>query len=161
MMPIDIQINPELDLVLERWVPVSPARVWRAWTKPEELMQWFCPRPWKVVECKIDLRPGGQFMTVMQGPDGVRMPEGDGCYLEVIPERRLVFTDSLLPGYRPSGQSFMTGMLLLTPEGEGTRYVAIARHANPETRKQHEEMGFHHGWGAALDQLIELAQAQP
>lgn len=161
MIPIDITINPELDLVLERFVPVSPARVWRAWTTPEELMQWFCPRPWKVVECKIDLRPGGQFLTVMEGPDGTRMPPGDGCYLEVVPERRLVFTDSLLPGFRPSGQSFMTGVVILTPEGDGTRYTAIARHANPETQKQHEEMGFHHGWGAALDQLIEMAQAQP
>lgn len=46
----------------------------------------------------------------------------------------------------------------MEPEGGGTRYTAIARHGTPEARKRHEEMGFHEGSGAALDQLVELAK---
>ncbi len=157
----ELNINPELDLVLNRYIPVKPARVWRAWTRPEELMKWFCPRPWKVVECRIDLRPGGEFYTVMAGPDGVPMPAEAGCFLEVVHERLLRTTDALGPDYRPTGSGFMSAVVIMEPEGEGCRYIAVARHGNPETRKQHEEMGFHHGWGAALDQLIELAQSEP
>lgn len=151
-------IDPKLDLVLERTVPVSPAKVWRAWTEPEQLKKWFCPRPWQVTECDIVLRPGGRFFTVMEGPNGEVSP-GEGCYLEVVPNERLVWTDWLLPGFRPAGKGFMVGMLLLEPDGAGgTRYTAIARHADPESAEQHAAMGFHHGWGAALDQLVELAQ---
>ena len=55
----DYTPNADLDLVLERTVPVAPARVWAAWTEPELLLQWFTPAPWKTVSCDLDLRPGG------------------------------------------------------------------------------------------------------
>ena len=75
----------------ERVVDVPVERVWAAWTEPELLMQWFTPRPWTTSECEIDLRAGGKFRTVMRGPQGERH-DTSGCYLEVIPNRRLVFT---------------------------------------------------------------------
>jgi uncharacterized protein YndB with AHSA1/START domain len=94
--------NPTLDLILERVVPVSPDRVWRAWTDPEQLKQWFCPRPWRTTHCQIDLRPGGLFRTVMQSPEGQDMEPNTGCYLEVVPNERLVWTGALEPGFRPA-----------------------------------------------------------
>ncbi len=120
-------------------------------------MQWFTPRPWKTTECDIDLRPGGVFRTVMQSPDGEEF-ENPGCYLAVEPGRRIVFTDALGPGYRPQPEPFMTAEILIEPEGNGTKYRAIARHADPEARAKHEEMGFAEGWGTALDQLVEFAR---
>ncbi|MNX36583.1 hypothetical protein D3C86_668720 [compost metagenome] len=147
-------IDPRLDLVLERVVDVPPSLVWKAWTTPEHLMKWFCPLPWTTVECEIDLRPGGIFRTVMCSPEGEIQPAGAGCYLEVVENERLVWTDALLPGYRPSGAPFFTGMLLLEPHGTGTKYTAIALHKDEESCKQHAEMGFHQGWGTALDQLV-------
>lgn len=152
------RIDPELDLVLEREVDVPPELVWRAWTEPEHLKQWFTPRPWETIECEIDLRPGGVFSTTMRSPEGEVMPSSPGCYLEVIEHRRLVFTDGLGPGYRPKGSGFMTAAILLEPTASGTRYTAIAKHANAEGMKQHEDMGFLQGWGTALDQLVELAK---
>ena len=150
-------IDPDLDLVLERTIPVPPHAVWDAWTTPAQLMQWFTPRPWTTTACDIDLRPGGTFRTVMRSPDGEEF-DNTGCYLEIDTGRRLVFTDALGPGYRPQPQPFMTAEILIEPADGGTRYRAIARHVDPEGRAKHEEMGFLDGWGTALDQLVEFVQ---
>jgi uncharacterized protein YndB with AHSA1/START domain len=76
--------DPALDLVLERTIDVPPALVWKAWTVPEHVCKWFCPAPWTVSECQIDLRPGGLFRTVMRSPEGEAFPNV-GCDLEVVP----------------------------------------------------------------------------
>ena len=125
-----LPFNAETDLLLERVVDVPRERVWRAWTEPALLMQWFCPLPWKTVECEIDLRPGGNFNTVMQSPEGERFPNA-GCYLEVVPQERLVWTDALVAGFRPSargylttdGGFYLTAALTLTSIGDSTRYI--------------------------------------
>ncbi|HRP62336.1 MAG TPA: SRPBCC family protein [Phycisphaerales bacterium] len=152
------EIDPELDLVLERAVDVSPALVWKAWTEPEHLKRWFTPAPWTTVDCKIDLRPGGIFSTTMRSPEGVVQPASTGCFIEIVEHRRLVWTDALGPGYRPAPEPFMTALILLAPEGTGTRYTAIAKHADPVKRRQHEAMGFHSGWSTALDQLVAMVK---
>ncbi len=150
-------VDPDLDLLLERTVPVSPRAVWDAWTIPEQLVRWFAPRPWTTAACDIDLRPGGGFGTVMRSPEGEESG-GVGCYLVVEDGRRLVFTDALGPGYRPNPSPFFTAEILIEPDGDGTRYRVIARHADREAKKKHEEMGFHDGWNAALDQLVEMVR---
>jgi len=157
---LPIRLNPELDLVLERVVDVPKELVWKAWTVPEHLMRWFTPAPWKTVECTIDLRPGGLFYTVMQSPEGEKFP-GSGCYLEVVENQKLIWTDAMIQDYRPAAQpndcinSFFTAMLFLESQGTGTKYTAIALHNSLENRKNHEEKGFHDGWGKALDQLVD------
>lgn len=158
-------INPKTDLVLERVVDVSPELVWKAWTVPKHLMPWFCPKPWQVVECEIDLVPGGKFYTVMQGPDGTRMPPGSGCYLEVVPNRRLVWTSALEPGWRPQSSPdapfLFTCILTFEPHGKGgCKYTAIAMHKDEQSAEAHSKMGFHQGWGTALDQLVDYMKGQ-
>jgi len=152
-------IDPRLDLVLERTIDVSPELVWMAWTQPERLKKWFTPAPWTTVDCEIDLRPGGVFRTVMRSPEGRDFPSL-GCYLEIVPQRKLVWTDALEAGYRPSRQdphlSFrFTASVLLEPHGKGTKYTAIAMHGDEASRKKHDDMGFQAGWGKALEQLVE------
>lgn len=152
-----MKIDARRDLVLERVVDVSPELVWKAWTEPEHVVKWFTPEPWSTTECQIDLRPGGIFRTVMRSPEGEDFPNV-GCYLEIVPNRKLVWTDALEEAYRPalpSPHGFrLTAALLLEPQGKGTKYTAIAMHGDAEGRKKHEEMGFHEGWGKALDQLV-------
>jgi uncharacterized protein YndB with AHSA1/START domain len=150
-------IDPRLDLELIREVPVKPDLVWKAWTTPELVKQWFTPKPWETTECEIDLRPGGKFRTVMRSPEG-EQADSAGCYLEIVPNERLVWTSALAPGWRPqAGEMPFTAIIELEPTADGgTRYRAIAKHQDPEDAAQHEEMGFSQGWGAALDQLVEL-----
>jgi uncharacterized protein YndB with AHSA1/START domain len=154
---IPFKPDPKLDLVLERVIDVPPELVWAAWTKPEHIKKWLTPAPWTTVDCEIDLRPGGMFRSVMRSPEGQDFPN-IGCFLEVVPNRRLVWTDALLPGYRPSDNPFMTAVIDIEPQGKGTRYTATAIHRDEAARKKHEEMGFHEGWGKALDQLVALAK---
>lgn len=153
---IEPEFDPELDLVLERVVDVPPEKVWLAWTRPEHLKRWFTPAPWTTVEVEIDLRPGGVFRSVMRSPEGEEFPN-IGCCLEVVENRRLTFTDALGPGFRPTENPFFTAIVTMEPEGSGTRYVARAIHGTASDRTKHEEMGFHEGWGKALDQLVEVA----
>ena len=149
--------DPKLDLVLDRVIDVRRELVWAAWTKPEHLSKWFTPAPWTVTACEIDLRPGGIFRTTMRSPEGGEFPLV-GCYLEVVPNERLVWTDALLPGYRPAAKPFITAIITLEPHGKGTRYIATALHRDEGERKRHEEMGFSKGWGTALDQLVAHAR---
>lgn len=152
--------DPKLDLLLERDVDVRPDSVWDAWTEPEQLMKWFTPAPWLTVGCEIDLRPGGIFRTVMRSPDGAEF-DNDGCYLDVVPNARLVWTSALGPGFRPHGQNNelpFTAVISIEPSAIGTKYSALVMHPDQATSAKHAEMGFHEGWGAAFDQLIELVQ---
>lgn len=158
-------VDPGLDLVLDRVVPTPRHLVWRAWTDPEQLRTWFCPRPWQTVRAEIDLRPGGRFLTVMRSPDGQEFP-GTGCYLAVEPESRLVWTSALGAGFRPNATPIgeaaflFTAVLTFTDVDGGTRYRVEALHADPAGRAAHAAMGFAEGWSLALDQLIE-AMATP
>jgi uncharacterized protein YndB with AHSA1/START domain len=149
--------DPKLDLVLERVVDVPRELVWAAWTKPEHIVHWFAPKPWTTTHCEIDLRPGGIISFTMRSPEGKDFPS-TGCILEVVPQERLVWTDALLPGYRPSEKPFFTAVIALEKQGKGTRYTATAIHRDAAGRKQHEEMGFHEGWGQCLDQLVAYSK---
>jgi uncharacterized protein YndB with AHSA1/START domain len=151
--PSSPQPDPRLDLVLQREIDVPRELVWAAWTHPEHLAKWFAPAPWTITECEIDLRPGGMLRFVMRSPEGQDFPNV-GCYLEIVPNERLVWTDALLPGYRPSEEPFFTAVVTLEPRGSGTLYTAVAMHRDEAGRTKHEEMGFHEGWGMVLDQLV-------
>ncbi len=148
--------DPSLDLELIRYTKLPRALLWRCWTEPEHLMPWFVPAPWKITDCEIDLRPGGVFSSTMLSPEGEKFPNM-GCYLEVVKHEKLVWTDALLPGYRPSEKPFMTAVLTFEDHPDGTKYVARALHRSGEDRKKHEDMGFEHGWGTVWEQLLVYA----
>ncbi|HLL31966.1 MAG TPA: SRPBCC domain-containing protein, partial [Allosphingosinicella sp.] len=124
----------------------------------------FAPKPWTAA-VEWDLRPGGRMFTQMRGPDG-QGEAGEGVFLEVVPARRVVFTNTFRPGWVPqslSGEGCdfpMVGIFEFEAEGSGTRYTARSLHWDEESRSKHESMGFEEGWGLCTAQLAELAEAE-
>jgi uncharacterized protein YndB with AHSA1/START domain len=143
------------ELVITRLINAPREKVYRAWTEPELMKQWFTPRPWTTPVVETDVRPGGASYILMRGPDGNEFPNR-GVYLEVVPNERLVFTDAYTQAWEPSDKPFMTVVLTFENVGGKTRYTARARHWTVADREAHEKMGFEPGWNKAADQLEEL-----
>lgn len=150
------------DLIFERHTDLTCAQIWRAWTTPDLICEWFCPLPWKVTECQIDLRPGGHFRTVMCSPERASFPHV-GCYLEIVPFEKLVWTNALQPGYAPATEvsPMITAIISMTSTSQGTHYHARALHKDENDRAAHDAMGFQAGWGKAFDQLEALMKRTP
>lgn len=144
------------ELNISRLVDVSPEVLYRCWTDPELVVQWFTPAPWKTASCENDLRVGGRNEIVMESPEGERFPN-QGIFLVLDPPHRIVVTDALLEGWIPSEKPFMVSEMTFEREGDQTRYTARANHWNPDDCQNHRNMGFYEGWNKALDQLLEVA----
>ena len=143
------------ELVLTRLIDAPPEKVYRGWTEPALLKQWFAPLPFTTPVAELDVRPGGANLIVMRAPDGTDMPNR-GVYLEVVPNQKLVFTNAYTQAWEPSDKPFMTVILTFENEGGRTRYTARVRHWSDADRETHEKMGFHKGWGQCADQLAAL-----
>ena len=162
-------VDPKKDLVLTRVVEASAPDLWKAWTTPQILEEWFCPRPYGAKVVSMDLRPGGAFLVNILGPDRQVIEEAPGCFLEVIPHQRLTWTSGLLPEFRPLpsqqqkrvdiGFRFTAAISLEELGPATTRYTAHAMHEDEEAARTHEKMGFHEGWGIALDQLLAVVKS--
>ena len=143
------------DLILTRVIDAPRDKLFRAWTEPELLKQWFAPLPWTTPTVDTDVRVGGATLIVMRGPDGSEFPNR-GVYLEVIKNERLVFTDAFNRAWEPSEKPFMTVILTFEELEGGTRYTARVRHWTVADREAHEKMGFHEGWPICTEQLAAL-----
>lgn len=143
------------DLTLTRIIQAPPEKVFQAWTDPALLRRWFAPAPYTTPSAEMDVRPGGASRIVMRAPDGTEIP-CHGVYLEVVPNKRLVFTDAFVNAWEPSGKPFMTVIVTFEDLGGRTKYTAQVRHWSVEDRETHEKMGFHQGWGQCADQLAAL-----
>jgi uncharacterized protein YndB with AHSA1/START domain len=143
------------ELAISRFIKAPPAVVWKAWSTPEHLEKWWIPAPIECQVVKLDLRPGGGFETRMrEGGDGEFQPHVEGCFLEVVPEARLVFTTVLAEGWRPVEPWLaLTAIITFEAETDGTRYASRVLHKTDADAQKHEEMGFQDGWGTAIDQL--------
>ena len=145
------------ELVLTRLIDAPRERLFRCWTEPELLKQWFAPLPYTITHAELDVRSGGSNYIVMRSPEGQDMPLR-GVYLEVVPNERVVFTDAYTRPWEPSDKPFFTGIITFEDEGGKTRYTARARHWTVEDCEAHAKMGFHEGWGQCADQLAALAK---
>jgi uncharacterized protein YndB with AHSA1/START domain len=146
------------ELVLTRLIDAPRAKLFRCWTEPNLLKQWFAPTPYTTPVAEVDVRVGGASNMVMRSPDGQEIP-CPGTYLEVVPDRKLVFTDAYTGDWVPkNGKPFMTAIITFDDEDGKTRYTARVRHWSADDKKTHEDMGFHPGWGQCADQLAALAK---
>ncbi|MFO1056084.1 MAG: SRPBCC domain-containing protein [Dongiaceae bacterium] len=139
--------QPSLTLV--RRIRATPARVYAAWTAPEQVARWFGPDAGPVLSAETDVRPGGRFRIVFRTQDG-EQHDVRGRYREVEAERRLVFTWQWVTF--PDRESLVT--IELRPVPEGTELTLThARFFDEAVRDAHRQ-----GWGGALDKLQALLE---
>ena len=81
------------DFVIERTLDAPRNLVWRAFTAPEHMKQWWGPKGFKVFHSKMDLRPGGTYHYGMKAPNGSDM-WGRFVYREIAPKDRIVVITS-------------------------------------------------------------------
>ena len=153
----DISQPDPRSLTLTRVIHAPAQKLFDCWTKPELLTKWFTPPPYIVPHAETDLRVGGITLIVMRSPEGVEFPNR-GVYLDVVPGKKIVFTDAYTEAWIPSEKPFMTATIEFIDQGDGTTlYKATVLHWTQEDKESHEKMGFHQGWGIATDQLAALA----
>jgi uncharacterized protein YndB with AHSA1/START domain len=136
-------------LTLERFDPVAPEKVWRAWTDPQALSRWFGPGgPQPVSLAELDVRVGGRFRVVFGGAEGGEH-EVQGVYREVVPNRRLAFTWTW-PRTTPERASLVT--IELRKAGRGTELVFThAQHVDEKVRDGHRQ-----GWSESFAKLEQF-----
>ena len=147
--------DPTLDFAIERFIDAPTRLVWDALTQPEHLKAWYMPKAWgRVVRAELDVRPGGIFSVDIAAGDGPAVPNV-GCFLDVVPKQRLVWTSMLFPGYRPAvfDDIPITAIVSMESVGTGTRYVFTALHRSVADCETNRTSGFLQGTEIAVDQF--------
>ncbi|SEP47240.1 SRPBCC domain-containing protein [Amycolatopsis saalfeldensis] len=153
-------MNPDLDLGLDRIIRAPRKQVWNAWTEPANLAQWWIPAPMQCRVERLEVRPGGAFVTLMSDDGSTFVPHLDACFLVVDEYERIVFTNAITSDWRPASPAPvpMTAEIVLLDHPDGTDYRVTVRHGDPAARERHADLGFADGWGTTTGQLARLAQ---
>ncbi|MDV3126524.1 SRPBCC domain-containing protein [Mycobacterium sp. 21AC1] len=154
-------MNPDLDLRVERIIRAPRKVVWEAWTNPDSLAQWWLPAPMSCRVERLEVRPGGAFVTQMSDDGHSFVPHLDACFLLVDEFERMVFSNAVDSQWRPANPDpvAMTAEVSLHDHADGTDYRIVARHGDPTARDRHAELGFAEGWGTVADQLARFAES--
>jgi len=154
-------VNPDLDLSLQRVIGAPREAVWRAWADPSRLKQWWVPAPTVARVDRLELRPGGAFVTRMSDDGDVFVAHMDALFIVVDDHERLVFTNAIDSEWRPANPTVaMTAEITFGEHPDGTDYRVVVRHGDPAARARHEELGFMDGWGSVTEQLAALAEGE-
>ncbi|GAA0985271.1 SRPBCC family protein [Acrocarpospora macrocephala] len=155
-------MNPDLDLALERVIRAPRAVVWGAWTDPSRFEKWWVPAPAVCRVDRLDVRPGGAFVTRLSEDGREFVPHMNASFLVVDELERIVFTNAIDSAWRPANPAPvpMTAEITLSDHPDGTDYRVIVRHGDPAARARHEELGFAEGWGSVTKQLAGVAESQ-
>lgn len=157
------------DFVVTRVIAATPAQVFRAWTEPAALAQWFGPRTFTTHVTAMDVRPGGAWRVVMRSPDGVDYPL-KGTYLDVVPSSRLVYTDdweehppewhAVLQNAIGAAPPPRGSLVTVTFEAEGakTRLTLRVHFASAVVRDAMAKMGMDEVWPDNIGRLEAVAQ---
>ncbi len=167
-------MNSEQGIVIERMFDASPELVWKAWTDPELVKQWWGPEGFTAPSIKIDLRVGGKYIYAMRGPEGSEWDKvmySAGVYKEIVPNEKMVVTnyfsdengDKLPPltfGQDPNFPDEMTVTVLFEEVEDGKTKLSLI-YPKPETKEHMEAMlksGMKEGWNSSLDKMAKVLQ---
>lgn len=132
---------------IERLIDAPREEVFRAWTDPEVLSRWWGPGEFTTAHAEVDLRPGGEYLLIMQPPEGDAMHLG-GTFHEVVAPERLVYSWRWARGWPDPAESIVT--VEFEDLGERTRVVLI--HGGLEDSPAGPGP-YRMGWDSGLDKL--------
>ncbi|MBX9830057.1 MAG: SRPBCC domain-containing protein [Xanthobacteraceae bacterium] len=141
-------------VVFNRLLDAPRSAVFRAWTDPKELAQWWGPKGFTNPVCEADPRPGGAIRIVMRGPDGTDYPMG-GAFIEVVAPERIVFSATVdLRGVRVLETH---NTVTLVEQGGKTVLELRVRVVHATAEATPMLAGMHEGWSQSLGRLGAFA----
>lgn len=141
------------EVVITRVFEVPARLLFEAYTKPEHIKRWFGPRPWPVTQCEMDFRVGGRYRFQMTGPGGEQGPPFGGEYLEIIPNRKIVYDN----GFEETPDEKMIVTVTFDEKDGQTTLTLHTLFATIAMKNKYVAGGYVDGSGIALDQLGDLA----
>jgi len=156
---IDLVPSPASDreIVITREFDVPARILFAAWSTPEHLLRWFGPEGWPLTLCEVDFRVGGRWRFAMTGASGVQNTPFGGEYLEIVPDRRIVFTNAF---EEPGAETLLVTVTFDEHDGRTTLGI-LTTFTTVEVRDWHVDQGYEAGYASALDQLTALAATIP
>ena len=147
-------------LIITRTFDAPRALVWRAFSDPFHLMQWWGPKGFTNPVCELDFRPGGHWHHVMRGPDGREYPV-DSTFIEIVPEERIVYRNA-----PPRGEvwgdnpppSFLRTLTFVEEAGR-TTLILRAEFDTAAGKQAAMARGFVQGTNESYDKLARLLAA--
>ena len=139
----------------------APARVlFKAHAERDHIMRWFGPAGYPVTHCELDFRVGGKWRMAMTGPDGTQNPPFGGTYLEIVPDRKIVWDN----GFEAEGSPRMVTSFLFEEVDGKTTLTMKTVFESKAMRDEYLGVGMEEGINSGLDQLqavVAALKAQP
>ncbi len=151
------------DLTIVRTFNAPKELVWKAWTEPEHFKKWWGPREFSCPDAEIDFRIGGKFLSSMMDDNGNKI-WATGTYKEIIPNKKIVFTDSFADekgnivsseDYGMKGVPLEMMVTVLLEEENGKTKMTMTHQGLPAG--EHSE-GANIGWNTSFDKMVELLE---
>ena len=144
----------EREVTITRTFDAPASVLFEAYSKPEHIMRWFGPKGWPVTLCEMDFRVGGKFRFAMTGPSGRQNTPFGGEYLEIVPDRKIVYDN----GFETKGAGRMVVTVSFDEIDKArTRLTIHTVFESIAMRNSHMSRGFEQGTNSGLDQLADLA----
>ena len=146
-------------IVIERTFDAPVDLIWQLWTQPDHFQNWYGPKGFSVPVANMDVRVGGKRLLCMESQDGSTKMWLAGEYTEIVPNVRLVYTESMadehgnvvLPSAYGANDEDYPAMTTVTVQLEdlGGRTKMVMRHAGVGVN----EPGAAEGWEQSIDKL--------
>jgi uncharacterized protein YndB with AHSA1/START domain len=144
-MPTAVAVKPSV--TIKRRINAAPAKIYQAWTDPQQMMRWYAPANADTLRAETDARVGGRFRVLMRTPDGEEH-DVSGVYREVVPDEKLVFT------WQWRSKLEWESLVTVTLKRDGDATILTLTHE--QLPDEAERDGHRNGWTGAIDKLERL-----
>jgi uncharacterized protein YndB with AHSA1/START domain len=141
------------EIVITRVIDAPANVLFEAYANPEHVKKWFGPKGYPLTLCEMDFRVGGRFRFAMTGPSGKQNTPFGGEYLEIVPNRKIVFDN----GFELPGAERMIVTYTYEEVDGKTRFTIHTLFSSVEAKNYHVGAGFEIGYNSAIDQLETVA----